>query len=119
MHELGIMYHVVEQVQKVMADNGLAEVEAIVLQVGELSAVIPKYLENCFPAAVDGTPLKNTKLEIEILPANCICRKCGKVSPLHPPQESTTEISICPNCGETAREIISGKEFYIKEIRAR
>lgn len=67
LHELGIMYHVVEKVQQVMADNMLSEVEAIVLQVGELSAVIPKYLRDCYPAAVDGTPLAQTSLEIEVI----------------------------------------------------
>jgi hydrogenase nickel incorporation protein HypA/HybF len=61
------VYHIVEKVQKVMADNALTEVEAIVLQVGEQSAVIPKYLQACYPAAVDGTPLAQTSLEIEII----------------------------------------------------
>jgi hydrogenase nickel incorporation protein HypA/HybF len=60
------VYHIVEKVQKVMADNALTEVEAIVLQVGEKSAVVPKYLHECYPAAVDGTALANTVLEIEI-----------------------------------------------------
>ena len=65
MHELGILYHIVEKVQKVVEDNQLVEVEAIVLQVGEQSGVIPKYLHNCFPAAVDGTMMENTVLEVE------------------------------------------------------
>ena len=60
MHELGIMYHIVEQVTSVVEQNQLTEVEAIVLQVGELSSVVPRYLHACFPAAVDGTVLENT-----------------------------------------------------------
>lgn len=67
MHELGIMYHIVEQVLKVVEINQLSEVEAIVLQVGEMSSVVPRYLHACYPAAVDGTTLKNTKLEVEII----------------------------------------------------
>ena len=51
------MYHVVEQVLNVVAVNQVTEVEAIVLQVGELSSVVPRYLQACFPAAVDGTML--------------------------------------------------------------
>lgn len=70
MHELGIMYHIVEQVLKVVETNQLTEVEAIVLQVGELSSVVPRYLHACFPAAVDGTVLEHTKLEIETLAGN-------------------------------------------------
>ena len=70
MHELGILYNIVEQVLKVVDDNGLSEVEAIVLQVGEMSPVIPKYLHNCYPAAVEGTILEKTTLETEVLPAS-------------------------------------------------
>lgn len=112
MHELGIMYHIVEQVLKVVESNQLSEVEAIVLQVGEMSSVVPRYLHACFPAAVDGTVLEGSKLEIEILPANGICRGCGKVYPL-------LEYSkVCPDCGGKDYEKISGGEFYLKEIRA-
>ena len=67
MHELGIMYYVVEQVLRSVKGNQLCEVEAIVLQVGKQSAVVPKYLKRCYPAAVDGTMLEHTALEIELL----------------------------------------------------
>ena len=112
MHELGIMYHIVEQVMSVVKTNQLSEVETIVLQVGEMSSVVPRYLHACFPAAVDGTVLENTKLEVEILPANGICRNCQKVYPL------LEHSKICPECGSEEVEIISGREFYLKEIRA-
>ena len=112
MHELGIMYHIVEQVQKVATENRLSEVEAIVLQVGELSSVVPRYLHACFPAAVDGTMLENTKLEIEMLTANGICRDCKKVYPL------LENSRVCPHCHSEEFEMISGREFYLKEIRA-
>lgn len=112
MHELGIMYHIVEKVLKVVESNQLQEVEAIVLQVGELSSVVPRYLHACFPAAVDSTLLKNTKLEVEILTANGICRRCGKVFPL------VANSEVCPECQSNEFEMISGGDFYLKEIRA-
>lgn len=73
------MYHIVEQVMRVVKTNQVSEVDTIVLQVGESSSVVPRYLHACFPAAVDGTLLEHTKLEVEM---------------------------------------ISGKGFYLKEIRA-
>lgn len=112
MHELGIMYHIVEQVLKVVNQNALSEVDAIVLQVGELSSVVPRYLHACFPAAVDGTMLEQTTLEVEVLTANGICRGCGKVYGV------TEHKGVCPFCGENEHELISGSEFYLKEIRA-
>ncbi|NLL72651.1 MAG: hydrogenase maturation nickel metallochaperone HypA [Clostridiales bacterium] len=112
MHELGIMYHIVDKVLKVVESNQLTEVEAIVLQVGELSSVVPRYLHACFPAAVDGTILESTKLEIDILTANGICQDCGKVYPI------IEHRKICPECKGEEFEMISGEEFFLKEIRA-
>ena len=112
MHELGIMYHIVDQVLRVVETNQLTEVESIVLQVGELSSVVPRYLHACYPPAVDGTVLENTKLEIETLIANGVCKSCGKVYPL------IENLKICPKCQSEDFEIISGREFYLKEIKA-
>ena len=67
MHELGIMYNIVERVMKVVEAQKLVEVEAIVLQVGEESGVVPSYLHACYPAAVDGTPLEKTLLEVDVV----------------------------------------------------
>lgn len=113
MHELGIMFHIVETVLEIAEENELAEVEAIVLEVGALSQVVPKYLFDCFPAACDGTMLEQTKLEIEELPANGKCKGCGSV------YNVVETRRLCPACGETRYELLSGTEFSIKEIRAR
>lgn len=112
MHELGIVYHIVEQVLRVAAEQELTQVETLVLQVGELSSVVPRYLEACFPAAVDGTLLEKTKLSIEVLPANGLCAACSTVFHL------TAHCGTCPHCGGKEHETLSGREFYIKEIVA-
>lgn len=67
MHELGIMYKVVETVLGVAQRDSLSKIDTLVLQIGELSPVVPRYIRACYPAAVDGTMMENTKLEIEIL----------------------------------------------------
>ncbi len=112
MHELGIMFHVVKKVEEIVRENGLTEVEALVLQIGELSPVVPQYIRTCYPAAVDGTILQNTRLEIEMLPANARCRSCGCVYNL------IERRKICPSCGSEEFELLCGREFNIKEIRA-
>jgi hydrogenase nickel incorporation protein HypA/HybF len=61
---------------------------------------------------VDGTLLQDTKLEIEILPGNAICKECNKVFNL------IENNSKCPNCGSKDLDILCGKEFMIKEIIA-
>jgi hydrogenase nickel incorporation protein HypA/HybF len=112
MHELGIMINVVETVEDIAKENGLTQIEKLVLQIGELSSVIPRFAEACYPAAIDGTMLKNTKLEIEVLPGNCLCSNCKEVFNL------IANNKICPNCQSEEWELLSGREFMIKEIVA-
>jgi len=112
-HELGIMFNVVRSVEAFAKKNGVSQIDTLVLQIGELSPVVPRYIEACYPAAVDGTLLQDTKLKIEIIPGNALCRECGHVFNLLRSGES------CPDCGGTRWEALSGKEFNIKEIIAR
>lgn len=112
MHELGVVIEVVKSVERVVAENSLSKVDTLVLQIGELSSMIPKYIEQCFPVAVDGTILEDTKLEIEVLPGNAICKECNKVFNI------LENKSICPKCKSKDCDILGGKEFMIKEIIA-
>ncbi|WP_332841592.1 MULTISPECIES: hydrogenase maturation nickel metallochaperone HypA [Paraclostridium] len=112
LHELGVVIEVVKTVERVVLEQNLNKVDTVVLQIGELSSMIPKYIRECYPAAVDGTMLHDTKLEIEILPGNGICKECSKVFNLI---ENNRK---CPNCNSTEWEILGGKEFFIKEIIA-
>lgn len=110
MHELGVVIEVAKTVEKVAIENNLTEIERLVLQIGELSSMIPKYIESCYPVAVENTILENTKLDIEVIPANGMCKNCNKVFNL---KENN---SICPHCDSRSWELLSGKEFIIKEI---
>jgi len=113
MHELGIVYNIVERVLEVVGSNDLTEVEAIVLTVGEQSGVVPQYLHSCFPAAVDGTILEETALEIEVISAEAVCKNCGVTFAVMPNDGK------CPSCDCDEFDLVSGAEFTLKEIRAR
>jgi len=112
LHELGVVIEVVRTVEEFAKKNGVTKIDTLVLQIGELSSIIPQYVEACYPAAVDGTLLQETKLKIEILPGNPICKKCNKVFNLIENNKK------CPNCGSEDWELLCGKEFMIKEIIA-
>lgn len=112
MHELGVMIEVVKSVEKIYAAQGLTKIDALVLQIGELSPMIPKYVEACYPAAADGTVLENARLVIETLPGNGRCKHCHKVFNI------LEAGGKCPHCGAPRYEILSGREFLIKEIVA-
>ena len=112
MHELGIMFNIVRSVEKIAAENNLEIIDTLILQVGELSPVVPHYLEACYPAAVDGTLMEETKLKIEIIPGNALCKHCKTVFNLLQNKDH------CPECQGKEYEILSGREFMIKEIVA-
>jgi len=112
LHELGIVIEIVKTVEAFARDNGLTRIDTLVLQIGELSSVIPKYVEDCYPAAVESTMLAETGLKIEIMPGNALCGKCQKVFNV------ITCDKKCPACGNGDWELLSGKEFMIKEIVA-
>jgi len=112
LHELGVVIDIIKTVEDFANKNGVTKIDTLVLQIGELSSMIPKYIEACYPAAVDGTLLQETKLKIEILPGNAICKTCNKVFNL------IQNNNKCPNCASKDWEILCGKEFMIKEIIA-
>jgi hydrogenase nickel incorporation protein HypA/HybF len=112
LHELGVVIEVVKTLESFAKKNGLTKIDTVVLQIGELSSMIPKYIEACYPAAVDGTILQETKLKIEVLPGNGRCKECHKVFNL------LEHNMKCPNCGSDKLELLSGREFLIKEIIA-
>jgi len=113
MHELGVVIQVVKTVEEFALEKGITKIDTVVLQIGELSSMVPRFVENCYPAAIDGRKLfKNSKLEIERLPVNSLCRSCEEVS------YQTRSPERCPSCGGRELEILSGREFLIKEIIA-
>ncbi len=112
MHELGVVIKVVKNVENFAKKNGVTKIETLVLQIGALSSVIPRFVKECYSMAVKDTMLEDTMLKIEVLPANARCRSCEKVF------NALKHKSVCPHCNGENPEMISGNEFMIKEIVA-
>jgi hydrogenase nickel incorporation protein HypA/HybF len=110
MHELGVIIEIVKQVEQIAAENEVNKIESLVLQIGELSSMVPQYMKKLYPAAIEGTILEDSTLEIEVIPANGLCKDCSKVFNL------IIDKGICPYCQSKNFELLSGKEFMIKEI---
>lgn len=113
MHELGLVYQVVKTVDEVVADNDLSEIESIVLQVGEMSDVVPKFIEEAWRATAPTTDYPNAKMIVEVSPAMAKCLGCGYENHI-----KSFDLT-CPKCNSQNLKIISGREFLIKEIVAK
>lgn len=113
MHELGIVYQVVKTIDEVKQEQGLTEISSITLEIGEMSDVIPKYIENAWNSIKESTQYPDAEFIIEIIRARAKCKNCGNI-------DYVKNLGIeCPLCGSVDFEIISGKEFNIKEITAK
>ena len=113
MHELGVVFKVIDQVQEIAKENDVTRVESVTLSLGEVSAVIPEYLDDCWKWAVKRTELmKDARLEIETIPAVTHCDGCGRN------YETVKFGRTCPSCGSGETWLLQGNEFIIKQIEA-
>jgi len=112
MHELGIVFEIQKRVTAVAQENGLSlrDIAQVVVEVGEASTIVPRYLKECWPAATDGTEMQEAELVVEILIAKVRCKKCGTV------YEYLKHHKKCPACGAWECVMVTGQEFNIKEI---
>jgi hydrogenase nickel incorporation protein HypA/HybF len=110
MHELGLMQNIVDTVQEYAQKNNLSKVVKVRLEVGKLSGVVPEALEFCFEVCVKQTVLEGAVLEIERVAAMGKCKACEDSFDL------VDENFTCPKCGGGDWELISGREFIIKEL---
>lgn len=82
MHEIGVVRQVLKTVENFAEENGLEKIDTIVLEIGDLSLVIPKYVEDIYNVIIKGTPFEFTKLKIEVVEGQGICRDCKRAFPI-------------------------------------
>lgn len=110
MHELGVISSMVKSIERIVKEEGCTQVQKIVLEVGELSGVVPHYMEVCFPAAVYKTFMEDCVLEMETIPGIVRCKDCGREF------NAVAQDFMCPDCQGHDMEILSGNDVMIKEI---
>lgn len=110
MHEMSIVLSFVKMAEDFAVKNNAAKVLKVVLQVGELSGIVPQYLEEFYPVVVEGTMLEGSDLVIETIEASVFCTDCATT---YNPVKTDLK---CPNCGSKQRDVIEGKGLFIKEI---
>lgn len=111
MHELGIVFHIIREVKKVAQENGGGHISKVVMNIGEVSTVVPYYLEDCWKWAVEKEEMmRGCELEICTVPAVTFCEDCkGEYS-------TVTYAKKCPYCGGENTWLLRGNEVEIKEI---
>jgi len=111
MHEISVLMEVVKQVEQIAIENSIDRIESIVLEIGELSSVVPMFLENYYPMLIeDKKCLQNSNLVIERIEGVAKCKHCKSIFNV------IAHEGYCPNCKGFDKTILSGREFLIKEL---
>ena len=107
MHELGITRNIVAIVSEHAQDR---RVKRVVLEIGQLSAIMPDAISFCFDICCQGTVLEGSTLEIIEVEGIAKCLDCGAETHLSQP------FGVCDRCGSVKLDIIQGQELKIKEM---
>jgi len=110
MHEMGVVSKIVKIAERHAKQNKARKVKKLVLQIGQLSSVIPDAVRLCWPICIEDTLLAGSALEIEVMPANGVCKQCGDIYNL------VEHEFKCPKCQGEKWEMRTGRELFIKEI---
>ncbi len=111
MHELGVVFHIIDDLQEVAKENEIKKIEKITLQLGEVSSVIPHFLSDAWKwAAAKQELVSESELVIETIEAVSYCEDCGRE------YGTVAHGRTCPFCGSEKTYLLKGNEFLIKEI---
>lgn len=71
MHELGIVFYIIKDVKQVAEENHCKKVSKVVMNIGEVSTVVPYLLEDCWNWAVKKEELlEGNEIEIKEIEVN-------------------------------------------------
>ena len=110
MHEIGIVRQIVRTVTEYAEANDVKEIAEVVVDCGELSLVIPRYLRKLYGPVTEGTLLEGSKLVINEIPGMAECDDCDEIFNV------VEHKGYCPACGSFEKTVLTGKDFGIREI---
>ena len=112
MHELGIVVHVIKQIEQLAKEKNVKEVKELTLEVGEVSGIVKQYFVDAFEWAKKRTEyMKDCKLNLVILEAISYCEDCKDTFP-------TVKYGIhCPKCGRENTYLVTGRDVSIRDVK--
>jgi len=112
-HEMGIVLHLAKTLDETAAEEHLARIGSVTLQVGEVSGILTDYFQECWDYFKVRHPvLKDSELILETIPAVTWCDNCKRT------YETVKYGRECPYCHSGETWLLRGNECIIKEIEA-
>lgn len=113
MHELPVTDEILKVVLKHAQRNNVQRVVSINLQIGKLSDLEDEWIQRYFDHLSKGTLAEGARLKIERMPIKMQCNSCSQSYEVEMAGLGTL---VCPHCGEEGASLLSGREYYIKDM---
>ena len=112
MHELGIIVHVIKQVEELAKKNNVKQVVELTLEVGEVSGVVKEYFVDAFEWSKKRTEyMKECKLNYITIEGITYCEDCKDTYP------TVKYGKTCPKCGGGHTYLVTGRDVSIRDIK--
>ena len=115
MHELPVIEKILDIVLNTAHKHQITEIRAINLEVGELSHLEQEWMQHYFDYLSQDSIAQGAKLKIDKIPAKMRCSECENELAAY---SGSCLQQNCTFCGSTDLKLISGNEYYIKNLEA-
>lgn len=115
MHELPVTQSILDIVLKHARMNRVHRVHAINLAIGEMSDLEDEWIQKYFDFISRGTLAQGARLVIERIPVVFRCNACGRESEV---ETGRMKDFGCSGCGCKELALVSGREYYIRDMEA-
>jgi hydrogenase nickel incorporation protein HypA/HybF len=113
MHELPVTERILDVVLAYAKRNNVQKVVGINLRVGELSDLEDEWIQHYFSYLAKDTEAAEAKLKIEHVPVVMSCQTCSQTFRIDIKEQREIQ---CPGCGGKTCSMISGREYYVKDM---
>jgi hydrogenase nickel incorporation protein HypA/HybF len=110
MHEMPVTISILSIVLEQAKTAQASRIKQINLTIGELSGIVPEYIQLQFDLISKDTIAAGASLSFNQPPTKLRCRNCDNV--FSPDGKNWA----CPNCTEENIEIVSGRECYVESM---
>ena len=120
MHELGVVFHIIDDLKAVASDNDVSSISKVTIELGEVSGVVEEYLTDCWKWACKKEELvKDCEMEVEIIPGYNLLRGLwGKLMRLCNMPKSVRIVAVSTHILFRAMNLILSRLKFLNKMLA-
>src|SRR4030042_2641323 len=108
MHEFSVTQSLVDLCKQEAEKNSMISIKRINIKLGKFTGFSPDSIRFYFEILKPDSRLQDAQLNFKEIPIVIKCDNCKKKITIEEP------LMICPECGHSDIELISGREFFVE-----